>query len=193
VTVSPPRIRPFAVLGLCALVLAGCGNTLQQQPIPHNSLESLLLAPYPVYWLGDHFHGLAITEAARDPSASFTVSYGACLEGGQSTCVPPLRIVTSPDNSFIPGEHSTVSTPTSLRGAPGIVADRGDAISLATGAVVLNVYANTPSLARAAAEAAVPIDSPGAPRARLARALPSSGFGDRPLPSQAPSPLRALR
>src|SRR5580700_7882378 len=120
------RPPAFAVLAcmLCALGLGACGNTLQDQPIPHNSLESLLLAPYPVYWLGGSFHGLAITEASRDPSGAFTVQYGDCLEGGQSTCVPPLKVVTSPDNSFVPGEGSaTARTAASLRRAGAFFAE----------------------------------------------------------------------
>jgi hypothetical protein len=178
---------------LCALVLGACGNTIQDQPIPHNSLESLLLAPYPVYWLGGTFHDLAITEASRDPSGAFTVQYGDCLEGGQSTCVPPLRIVTSPDNSFVPGDgSSTARTTTSLRGVSGFLAERGDAIAIPTGAVVLDIYAHTPELARAAAATAVPINYPGAPGAKLASPLPNTGFGERPLPSQIPNPLKAL-
>ncbi len=153
-----------------------------------------MLSPYPVYWLGGTFHGLAITEASRDPSGAFTVQYGDCLEGGQSTCVPPLKVVTSPDNSFVPGEDSTTSRArTSLRGVAGFVAERGNTISIATGGVILDIYAHTPALALAAATTAVPINYPGAPASPLPAQLPDTGFGSHPLPSQAPSPLRALR
>ncbi len=188
--------RPLATLAcmLCALGLGACGNTLQDQPIAHNSLESLLLAPYPVYWLGGAFHGLAITEASRDPSGAFTIQYGDCVEGGQSTCVPSLRVVTSPDNSFIPSEGSGTSRTTGpLRNVTGLVSERGAAISIPTGGVILNIYAHTPALARAAAETAVPINYPGAPASPLPAQSPDTGFDLRPLPSQAPSPLHALR
>jgi hypothetical protein len=188
--------RSLAVFAsaFCALALGACGNTIQDQPIAHNSLEKLLLAPYPVYWLGGAFHGLAITEASRDPSGAFAVQYGDCIEGGQNTCVPLLKVVTSPDNSFVPGERSTASrTTVLLRGVTGYIAERGSAISIPTGPVVLNVYAHTAGLARAAAETAVPINYPGAPAAPLAGALPNTGFGERPLSSQTPSPLHAVR
>lgn len=179
---------------LCALGLGACGDTLQDQPIAHNSLESLLLAPYPVYWLGGTFHRMAITEASRDPSGAFTVQYGDCIEGGQSTCVPSLKVVTSPDNGFVPGEGSTTPrTMASLRGVTGFVTERGATISIATGGVILDVYAHTPALARTAAETAVPINYPGAPASPLPAQLPDTGFDSRPLPSQAPSPLHALR
>jgi hypothetical protein len=187
------RTFPFLTAALCALCLGACGNTIQDQPVPHNSLESMLLAPYPVYWLGGTFHGLQITEASHDPSGAFTVQYGDCLEGGQSTCVPPLKIITSPDNGFVPGEGSHSSrTSASLRGVDGDLAAEGDAISIATGGVVLDIYAHTPALARAAAQTAVPINHPGAPGAPLAAPLPNTGYGERPLPSQTPSPLRAV-
>jgi hypothetical protein len=58
--------------------------------------------------------------------------------------------------------------------------------------VILDVYAHTPALALAAAQTAVPINAPGAPDGPLAAPLPDTGFGERPLPSQTPSPLRAL-
>jgi len=192
---SRPRIHLLAALvaTLCAPCLGACGDTIQAQPVPHNSLESMLLAPYPVYWLGGSFHGLQITEASHDPSGAFTVQYGNCLEGGQSTCVPPLKVITSPDNGFVPGEGSTTSrTSASLRGVEGYIAARGRAISIPTGGVILDVYAHTPALALAAAQTAVPINAPGAPGARLAAPSPNTGFGERPLPSQTPSPLRAL-
>jgi hypothetical protein len=189
-----PHIRALAALAavLCALGLGACGDTIQAQPVPHNSLESMLLAPYPVYWLGGTFRGLAITEASHDPSGAFTVQYGNCLEGGQSTCVPPLKVITSPDNGFVPDEGATSRTSAPLRGVRGYLAARGDAISIATGGVILDVYAHTPALALAAARTAVPINSPGAPGDPLAAPLPNTGYGGRPLPSQTPSPLRAL-
>jgi hypothetical protein len=193
---SRVHIRALAPLAgaLCALCLGACGDSVQNQPIPHNSLESMLLAPYPVYWLGATFHGLPITEASHDPSGAFTVQYGDCLEGGQSTCVPPLKVITSPDNGFFPGEGSPAAHATiSLRGVPAHLAARGEAISLATDGVILDVYAHTPALARAAAQTAAPINAPGTPGAPLAAPLPDTGYGERPLPSQTPSPLRAVR
>src|SRR5207248_6453715 len=91
-----------ALAVLAAPALVACGDTLQAQPIAHNTLETLLVAPYPVYWLGRSFKDLQITEASHDPGGAFSVQYGNCVEGGQGTCVPPLRVVTSPDNSFLP-------------------------------------------------------------------------------------------
>ena len=171
---------------LAALVLSGCGNTLQDQPVPHNALETFVLAPYPVYWLGASFHGMQITEASADPSGSFTVAYGNCLEGGQNTCVAPLQVISLPDNSFVPGESDGVGVHTSLRGVGAFLSDGGRAIAIPTGPVVLDIYAHNPALARAAAHTAVPINLPGAPGEPLAAPLPKTGYGTRPLPAQIP-------
>jgi hypothetical protein len=184
----------LALAVLCTLCVCACGNTIQDRPVPHNSLESMLLAPYPVYWLGGSFRGMAITEASHDPSGAFTVQYGDCLEGGQSTCVPPLKVITSPDNGFVPGEGpGTARARISLRGVPAYLAAKGRAISIPTGGVVLDVYSHSPALALAAAQTAVPINSPGALGGPLAAPLANTGFGEHPLPSQTPSPLRAVR
>jgi hypothetical protein len=185
--------RPFALLAtaLCALALGACGNTLQDQPIPHNTLEGLIVAPFPVYWVGGAFHHLQISEATHDPGGAFSVQYGDCVQGGQSTCVPPLRIVTSPDNSFVPG-GSTPIRRTLIRGAAAVVAQGGDTIEIPTAGVVLSIYARNSGLAAEAAAIAVPINEPGIPETRLPAALPTTPFADTPLPSQMPSPLRAL-
>jgi hypothetical protein len=184
------RLVLALLAALAAVAIAGCGNTLQDQPIPHNELEGLLVAPYPVYWLGGTFQGLHITEASRDPGGAFTVQYGDCLEGGQNACVPPLKVVTSPDNSFLPGEGTPASTVIALRGQPAVLAENGSAIAVRTGGVVLDIYAHTPALALAAAQTAVPINLPSVPGTRLQPPVPNTGFAEHPLPSQMPSPVR---
>jgi hypothetical protein len=186
--------RPFALLAtsLCALGLSACGDTLQDRPIPHNTLEGLLVAPYPVYWLGGVFQHMQISEATHDPGGAFSVQYGNCVVGGQSTCVPPLRIVTSPDNSFAPG-GSTPLRRTTIRGVAAVVALGGDTIEIPTAGVMLDIYAKNPRLAAAAAATVVAIGEPGVPGARLPAALPDTGFAETPLPAQMPSPLRSLR
>ena len=180
-----------ATLALCAGVAGACGDTVQDQPIPHDALEALVLAPYPVYWLGRSFQGIAVTEAARDPSGAFSVQYGDCLQGGQGTCVTPLRVVTSPDNSFVPGASAPHRT-LPLRGARAVVAQHGRAIAIPTGGVVVAIYALTPRLAAAAAQGAVPINASAVPGGPLPARLPDTGFGASPLPAQVPPPLRPL-
>jgi hypothetical protein len=186
------RLAALALCAFCAAALSACGDTLQTKPIPHNILESMIISPFPVYWAGKSLRGLSITDATHDPSGAYSLQYGVCLEGGQGTCVPPLRIVSSPDNGFLPGgsgsSHSEL-----LRGVPVVVARRGRVIVIPTGSVVVDVYASNARLARAAALTVVPINAPGAPQAQLPAQLPDSGFGEKPLASQIPPRLGSLR
>jgi hypothetical protein len=188
----PPRTRWFAtssvaLLALCALGLGACGNTLQDQPVAPSFLEPLVMQEeFPVYWLGGAFQRLPIIAVGRDPSGAYELQYGNCTQGGENVCVTPLQIVTSPDNSFRPG-GSTPQRLVSVRGVPATVAQGGRTIELSTGGVVVDIYADSTALARAAAEDAVAIGAAQLPGGPLPRAAPNTGFAERPLPSQQPS------
>lgn len=187
-------MRPSLLLlaALCAaLTLSACGDTLQVKPVAHQELEGLVMARFPVYWLGGTFGHLALSEVSHDPGEAYAVSYGNCIQGGQGYCVPPLRIVSSPDNSFLPGGRAP-SRPIHLRGVEGRVAQDGHTIILATGAEVVDVYADDAALARAAAMSLATINGPGAPGERLPAAVGDDGFETKPLPSQVPNPLHPL-
>ena len=185
------RLSSGVLAGLCALAVAGCGNTLQEVPIGHNTLEGMVITPFPVYWLGASFHGLAISEVTHDPSGGFAIQYGNCLQGGQSTCVTPLQIVTSPNNSFVPG-GSTPGRVIPVRGVYARFAAKGRTIVIPTGPVVVDIYASDARVAREAAQSAVPISEPRYPGSELPAALPDTGFGEKPLPGQTPPPIRIL-
>jgi hypothetical protein len=184
------RARPLAVLAslvLCASGLGACANTIQDQPTAPGSLEPLVMQEgFPVYWLGGAFHRLAITHVGRDPSGAYEIQYGNCVVGGENVCVTPLQVVTSPDNSFLPGGGATQRT-VLLRGVRGRSTLGGKALSLPTGGVVVDISADSPALARAAAEAMVSINAPGLPGGPLSPSLPNTGYGERPLPSQQPA------
>jgi hypothetical protein len=187
-------LRPAAaaIALACAIALAGCGNTLQDQQVSHSALETLLVSPFPVYWVGGTFHGLAITETSHDPSGGVSLQYGDCVIGGQGTCVSSLRIVTSPDNGFLP-LGSALTTQTEIRGIPVQLAQRGETIVVPTGPVVVTIYAQDRALARTAASAMVAINEPAALGAPLPAAQANTGFGETALPSQEPPPLRPIR
>ena len=193
---APGPLRRWGRAPACALALslalAGCGDTLQDRPIPHGTLETLLVAPYPVYWLGYSFHALLLREATHDPSGAFNLQYGDCKQGGQGTCVPPLRVITSPDNSFLPGSRAA-SGALPIRGVAGRRARGGRTIVIATGGVVVGIYALDRSVAAAAAQTMVPINDTGAPGAPLPAALPDTGFAETPTPAQMASPVSPPR
>ena len=184
--------RPLAALAaLAAIGLAACASTLQDQPIPHNLLEEVLSSRFAVYWLGPSFQHLTLMEAIKDPSGAITFHYGDCAQGGGATCVAPVEVVSSPDNSFLP-EGSAPVRNVSLRGVPAILATDGTTIEIPTGAVVVDIEAKTAALALAAAERLAPINGVGAPGEPLPARLPDSGFGAEPLPTQRPAQLRPV-
>jgi hypothetical protein len=187
-------LRPAAaaIALVCAIALTGCGNTLQDQQVSHSALETLLVSPFPVYWVGGTFHGLAITETSHDPSGGVSLQYGDCVIGGQGTCVSSLRIVTSPDNGFLP-LGSALTRQTEIRGIPVQLAQRGETIVVPTGPVVVTIYAQDRALARTAASAMVAINEPAALGAPLPAAQANTGYGETALPSQEPPPLRPIR
>jgi hypothetical protein len=186
--IRPRTLAALCALAVCALALCSCGNTLQERPIPHNTLEGLIAAPFPVYWLGGSFEGMAVSEAAVDPSGAYSLHYGTCLRGGEGSCVTPIEIVTSPDNGFLPG-GSTPTSRTRIRGVDAVLARAGRTIVLPTSGVVVDIYATSARSAAAAARTAVPINAVGSSGAALPPALPNTGFGEKALPRQLPPPL----
>lgn len=188
---SGARGAAVTLLALLAggAALAGCGDTIQANAIPHNQLEQLVLAQFPVYWAGGSFRGLEISEVSADPGGAFTVQYGSCLQGGQGTCTPPLRVVTNPDNSFLPGGEAPAGAAV-IRGVAARTTEAGRVITIPTGGVVVGVFARDPAVARAAAQQIVAINRPEDPGGTLPARRPDTGFGSTPLPSQRPATAR---
>jgi hypothetical protein len=187
------RLGALALTLLCGLALSSCANTLQDQPIGPKPLESVLVeSHFPVYWAGITFQGLKITSVTIDPSGAVAIRYGDCVLGGQYTCVTPISIVTSPDNSFIPGDAATTRVPP-LRNASVSSTRNGDTLALAPGGVVVSVYADRPSLAREAVMTMAPVNEVGLPLAPLPATLPDTGFARLPLPGQVPAGVSVPR
>lgn len=181
-----PRLATATILLVCALALACCGDTLQDQPIGPGPLESVIVdSRFPVYWLGQRFDGMRITGVLIDPGGAVTLRYGDCLVGGQFTCVTPLSLVTSPDNSFIPGA-SLAGRARLVRGAQALSTQGGRSLSLPTGSVVVTVHGENAALALRAARLMAPVNKVGLPLQPLPAAAPDTGFDRLPLPSQLP-------
>jgi hypothetical protein len=188
---SPPprplRVAPLLVaLVLCAATLGSCGDTLQDQPIGSATLEAVLVkSDFPVYWLGLRFDGMQITSATIDPGGAVTIHYGDCALGGQYTCVTPVSVVSSPDNSFVPGVTAATRS-LQLRGAHASVSEGGATLAIPTGGAIVSVYARNALLAHSAASTMVPINEVELPHGQLPTALPDTGLDRQPLPSQVP-------
>lgn len=193
---SGRRARSLAaalVATALALLLSACGDTIQAKPLSETDLAHAAAEPgFPVYWLGRNFDGFAITRFDRDPGGAYEASYGNCVVGGQSICVPPLMLVTSPDNSFLPG-GTLGRTQMLIRGRRVVMGDGGRTLEMATGPVVISIFAQSGALAQAAAALMNPINQPGTPGAPLPPPLPDTHFeqvpiGEPPAPSGVPSP-----
>ena len=180
-------MRRYVILLLAGagLVVAGCGDTVQSAPLGRSALESLLLAKFPVYWAGNEVEGLQAREISVDPGGAVTLQYGNCLEGGQGTCVAPLRIVTSPNNDFVPGGAGPVRD-IPLRGTTARTLNGGSTIVVPAGPVVLSVFATSDTLADAAAARAAPITDVAAFGQPLPPPGPSNGHAGTALPGQIP-------
>jgi hypothetical protein len=199
VTRRPSRALVLALLVLCALALTSCGDTLQDQPIGSAPLEAVIVkSRFPVYWLGLGFEGLRVTSVAEDPGGAVTIHYGDCIVGGQYTCVTPLSIVSSPDNSFVPGGAATAHAvrvrgvaARTTQGNPATRSARlgaaGATLAIPTGGVVVSIYAERPLLARDAARMMAPVNEVGLPEMGLPRVAPDTGFDRVPLQSQVPA------
>jgi hypothetical protein len=165
--------------------VGACGDTLQDQPIAPQLLESVIVkSRFPVYWLGFKFQGMPITGVTIDPSEAVTIRYGDCLVGGQYTCVTPVSVVSSPDNSFVPG--ASAGRQVSVRSANAVSSQSGRTLAMATGSVVVSVHARDPTLASAAVTTMAPLNKVGLPLQPLPPAAPNTGFDRVPIPSELP-------
>ena len=180
---------------LCALALSlsACGGALQTPHVSEHDLAHAAAEPgFPVYWVGRSFEGLAIARFDRDPGGAYEAAYGNCTVGGQFACETPLMVVTSPDNSFVPGATATHQL-TLIRGRSVLMNAGGRTLEIATGPVVISIFARTAALARSAALLMNTINQSGAPGAPLPAPQPNTHFdqvpiGEPPAPSGVPSP-----
>jgi hypothetical protein len=179
------RATAVVLVGLCAVALGACGDTLQDQPIAPQALESVIVkSRFPVYWLGFKFQRMRITGVTIDPSGAVTIRYGDCLVGGQYTCVTPISVVSSPDNSFLPG--LAAGRAVSVRSARVVSSQNGRTLAMATGSVVVSVHARDPAIASAAVATMAPLNKVGLPLQPLPPAVPDTGFDRVPIPSELP-------
>jgi hypothetical protein len=114
-----------------------------------------------------------------------TIRYGDCVLGGQYTCVTPIMIVSSPNNSFIPGAGPATESVV-VRGATASVVAHGATLAIPTGEVVVSVYARDARRAREAATTMAPINKVGLPGAPLPPVVANTGYESAPLASEVP-------
>lgn len=151
----------IAVLGL----LAGC-KTHPAPPISQADLQvSRDFDLFTFYWVGHSLHGIDLTAADSkrdyDATVGMRVYYGNCRKPSSilstSGCQLPLEIATviykAHRNDGLGKRRETV-----IRGVPAEIFDNGSSIELYTGHLAIDIYAQSPSLALAAAAALIPLN-----------------------------------
>ena len=189
-----PRASALALcaVGLGCAALAGCGDTLQGHPVGVGTLQAFVAVNrMPIYWLGETFKGMPLTQVGEDYGGAYTMQYGNCAIGGQNTCVSPLQIVTSPEDSFRPGSPGHAAT-IRERGRRALLLEGGDTIEIATGRVMVDIYARSEELALAASAIMVPINEPGLPGSPLPAPAPRAHAPAEPLPGQLPGGISVV-
>ena len=174
-------------------VLGACGNTLQDQPIPHNDARGpaagalpRLLARRLLPRHGDH-RSLARTPAARSPSSTATAWKAARTlrhaPAGGHLARQQLR----------PGEARTPRAARLAARRRRLWRAQGDeTIAIPTGGVVLDIYANSPALApRRRRRRPCRSTTPALPARRCPRRCPTPASANAAARPDA-DPLRAL-
>jgi hypothetical protein len=171
---SAARLRRCRAAGLLASVagaaaLAGC-TTHQVPPLSAAAIASArTFKEYTVYWAGPAIGKARVTEADSPlyfyAPVGFTMYYGNCEprtglhDGG---CTLPLKITTS-----IYSPHSDASFGSQrwvqFHGVPAVIYHGGDDIELYTDRMNVDIVADSPQRAVAAAEALTPFNRGASP------------------------------
>ena len=172
----------MSVALVLAVVIAGCPTRAAAPVTPSELAAAQSFKQFTVYWVGRRFGGVALT-ATAEPSTfyspgGFIAFYGDCGDRGPfhaGGCTLPLKITTAiytahSDKSYGPQRWVT------LHGVPAVVYHGGRAIEIYTDHKTINVMADKPALAMAAADALEPFN-------RVA----SAGFPAFPPPTYEPN------
>jgi hypothetical protein len=166
-----PRLAA-SLLALATLAaLSGCGTHAPPPLSEHDINVARRFTVYNVYWVGRWFQGVPLTAAdfrrEYNPQVGLGVYYGNCETKGSllgaGTCTLPLEIrsvcYVQHHNAGL-GPHHSVH----IRGVPGVIFDGGKSIELYSAHVAIDIYADTPARALAAARRVYPLNGPEARR-----------------------------
>jgi len=173
-TTTLRRLASSAVVVIAASLLSGCAT----HPAGPISDQDLAIARsfrlFTVYWVGRSFDGVALTAAdtQRDYNAvaGERVYYGNCDKPSSvvSTvgCRLPLEIATVEYYKIDSRRNIGLGTRTvtAIRGVPAVIFDGGRSIQLYTAKLAIDIYADTPERAMAAAQLVGPMNRSGGGR-----------------------------
>jgi len=140
---------------------------------------------FPVYFLGESFEGLELTEAPPPGRGLASFVYGSCDPTGDTGCAPPLEVQVWPACRRNPSSYELapgVPMPRredTVRGVPAAFYEDGLRLELSTGSVTVVIFGEHEQIVRAAQalrgfnssqvhEADLPPPAPGAVEGTLA-------------------------
>jgi hypothetical protein len=116
-----------ALSGFVLVVLAAGAVSLDRGSAAAQGTTGVDLGPaerfdgFPLYYVGDSFRGVPLTEVYRDRDAGnpvWTFVYGDCVaEGEDSVCFPPLQVVNSTICDEFPAIYYVIPKTRPFRGA----------------------------------------------------------------------------
>ena len=138
---------------------------------------------FPVYYLGESFEGLALTETppAGERLASFV--YGSCEPTGDTGCAPPLEVQTWPACKRNPSSYELAPgmpmprREDTIRGVPAAFYEDGLRLELSTGEVTVVIFGEHDQIVRAA-QALRGVDSSPPPDEDLPPPVPGAVEGE---------------
>jgi hypothetical protein len=158
----------LVALVACPVLTDGCA-TGQPGPLSAKSLQEAETFPYyPIYWVGRYFGAYPLTAADGKKGYSSAIGdsvyYGDCVRDkgiiGGGSCQLPLQVTTViyrlHSNTTLGAQSNTV-----IRGVPAVVYDEGRSIELYSGRQAIDIFSDTFSHARHAAQALRPLNAPG--------------------------------
>lgn len=163
--------------GIALLALGGCGSpTHSARGISAGDLRlTRQFGDFAIYWAGEQFQNVPLTAADSeidyDPAIGMRMYYGDCEKQSSPLssvgCRLPLEV-----NTVVYKAHSNDGLGphrnTTLRGVPAVVFDSGRSIELYTGRdFAIDIYADSPNRALAAAAALRPANAAGSARTVL--------------------------
>ncbi len=186
------RWLAIPVVGATLAALAGCATHMAPPISAQDLYQARQFKEYTVYWAGPQVNGAPLTAADNlynfvSSNIGFALYYGNC--GGRGTfhtagCTLPLKITTvlySPHSDASFGPQRWVTLPL-LNDVPAVIYHGGDDMEIYTDKQAIDIVADSPGRAMAAANALRPFNR-----------IPTAGFPAFPkpffTPNVAPIPL----
>jgi hypothetical protein len=152
-TLAAALAAALAISSLSAL--AGCGSSAgsgMSKQTQDRVEEIAAHADRPVYYLGQQFRDWAVSDASIDnDTGGFSVIYGTCTAGMDSSCAPPLQVITEVLDPVKWGMAVGCSRLPPVRGVPAV--NFGDALVLLTADSLITIGVGNGDAATAMAAA----------------------------------------